>query len=156
MPLIEAADSETKSSGYCCLAPSARPRNLWSRIMQPFVLVISLLLMIVIAAVFWWVVRHAAANQQLRPSGHVEGYRTGPFWGVVVLGVVVAGATLRPWPYDVSAAGDAVIVTATGSQWSWEIVPHEVPVGRPIIFEVTSDDVNHGFGVYDPEGTMLF
>jgi cytochrome c oxidase subunit 2 len=49
-----------------------------------------------------------------------------------------------------------VSVTATGSQWSWEIAPQEVPVGRPVVFKVTSNDVNHGFGVYDPDGTMLF
>jgi cytochrome c oxidase subunit II len=124
--------------------------------MQPYVLVISFLLMIVVAAVFWWVVRHSAVNARLGPSGQVEGYRSGLFWGLVVLGVVVAVATLRPWPYDVSAADDAVTVMATGSQWSWEIAPQEVPVGRPIIFKVTSNDVNHGFGVYDPEGTMVF
>jgi len=124
--------------------------------MQPYVLLISLLLMLVVAAIFWWVVRHSAANARLRPSGQVEGYRSGLFWGLVVVGIVVAVATLRPWPYDVGAADDAVTVMATGSQWSWEIVPSEVPVGRPIVFKVTSSDVNHGFGVYDSEDTMLF
>ena len=124
--------------------------------MQPYVLVLSLLLMILIAAAFGWVVRYSAADVQLASSSHVEGYRSGLFWGLVVLGVVVTVATLRPWPYDVSAAYDAINVTATGSQWSWEIAPQEVPVGRPIIFKVTSNDVNHGFGVYDPEGTMVF
>ena len=58
--------------------------------------------------------------------------------------------------YDVSAAEDTVTVTATGSQWSWEIAPQQVPMGRPVIFKVTSNDVNHGFGVYDPDGTMVF
>ena len=124
--------------------------------MQSYVLVISLLLMIVVAAVFWWVVGHSAANAQHEPIGHVEGYRSGLFWGLVVLGVVVAVGTLRPWPYGVSAADDAVIVTAAGSQWSWEIAPQEVPAGRPIVFKVTSSDVNHGFGIYDSDGTMLF
>jgi cytochrome c oxidase subunit 2 len=124
--------------------------------MQLYVLVISLLPMIVVAAVFCWVVRHSAADTHLRPSVHVEGYRSGLFWGLVVLGIVAAVATLRPWPYDVSAADDAMTVTATGSQWSWEIVPQEVPVGRTVVFKVTSNDVNHGFGVYDPEGTMVF
>src|SRR5215471_7760927 len=120
--------------------------------MQPYVLGISFLLMIVLAAVLWWVVRHSAVDAELGPSGHVERYRSGLFWGLVVLGIVVAVATLRPWPYDVSVADEGVTVTATGSQWSWEIVPREVPMGRPIIFKITSNDVNHGFGVYDPEG----
>ena len=35
-------------------------------------------------------------------------------------------------------------------------VPQEVPMGRPVIFKVTSEDVIHGFGVYDPGGTMVF
>jgi cytochrome c oxidase subunit II len=131
--------------------------------MQVYVLAISLLLMTAVATAFWWVVRHSAwvvcqdtADAPLRSSGHVEGYRTGLFWALVVLGVVVAVATLRPWPYDASASEDAVVVTVMGGQWSWEIAPQQVPADRPIIFKVTSNDVNHGFGVYDPDGTMLF
>jgi cytochrome c oxidase subunit 2 len=123
--------------------------------MQSYCLVISLLAMLVIAAAFWWTVRHSATSA-LHATGNVEGYRSGLFWALVVLGLAVAFATLRPWPYDVSAAGVAVTVTATGSQWSWEIAPQVWPVGQPIIFKVTSNDVNHGFGVYDPDGNMLF
>ena len=124
--------------------------------MQPYVLTVSLALMIVVTAAFWWVLRHTAADAQVASSDQVERYRSGLFWGLVVLGIVVAVATLRPWPYDVSSADDSVTVTATGSQWSWEIAPHELPAGRPIVFKVTSSDVNHGFGVYDPDGTMMF
>lgn len=130
--------------------------------MQAYVLAVSLLLMTVVAGAFWWAVRHSTwvvrhgADVQLHSSGHVESYRTGLFWALVVLGVAVAVATLRPWPYDASASEDSVIVTAMGGQWSWEIAPQQVPVGRPIVFKVTSGDVNHGFGVYEPDGTMLF
>ena len=124
--------------------------------MQPYVLTVSLALMIVVTAAFWWVLRHTAADTQVASSGQVERYRSGLFWGLVVLGIVVAVATLWPWPYDMSSADDSVTVTATGSQWSWEIAPQEVPAGRPIVFKVTSSDVNHGFGVYDPDGTMMF
>jgi cytochrome c oxidase subunit 2 len=125
--------------------------------MQPYVLVISLVLMVVVAPAFWWAARHSGIDaSQAKVAGNVEGYRGGVFWGLVLVGLVVTLATLRPWPYDVSAAGDTVTVTATGSQWSWEIAPQEVPVGRPVVFKVTSNDVNHGFGVYDPDGTMLF
>ena len=123
--------------------------------MQAYVLVISALVMVAIAGAFGWAVWHSAAAPS-RAAGSVEGYRSGIFWALVVLGIGSAVATLRPWPYDVSVAGDAVTVTATGSQWSWEITPQALPVGRPIIFKVTSNDVNHGFGVYDGDGNMLF
>ena len=125
--------------------------------MQSYVLIISLLLMALTAAAPLWVVRNSPASAPQEASArNVERYRSGLFWALVVLGVVVALATLRPWPYDASAKDDAVTVTATGSQWYWEIKPHDVPVGRPVIFKVTSNDVNHGFGVYDMDGTMLF
>ena len=125
--------------------------------MHSYVLVISLALMAVVAASFWWVVRNSGADAtQVRSAARVESYRSGLFWALVALGLAVTVATLRPWPYDASAANDAVTVTAAGSQWSWEIAPHDVPVGRPVIFKVTSNDVNHGFGVYDSDGTMLF
>ena len=125
--------------------------------MQSYVLVISLLFMLMVAAVFWWVVRHSTADASgAGAGGSVESYRGGLFWGLVALGLVVAALTLRPWPYDVAASDGATTVTATGNQWSWEIVPQELPAGRPVIFKVTSNDVNHGFGVYDADGTMLF
>jgi cytochrome c oxidase subunit 2 len=34
-------------------------------------------------------------------------------------------------------------------------MPSHFPVNRRIIFEVTSRDVNHGFGVYDPQGHLI-
>ena len=64
--------------------------------MQPYVLTVSLALMIVVTAAFWWVLRHTAADAQVASSGQVERYRSGLFWGLVVLGIVVAVATL--WP----------------------------------------------------------
>jgi cytochrome c oxidase subunit 2 len=125
--------------------------------MQFYVLVMSLLLMALVAAVFWWVAcKSAAQPPQASAAGNVERYRGGLFWGLTALGIVITVATLRPWPYNASAEGDAVTVTATGSQWYWEIKPQDVPVGRPVIFKVTSNDVNHGFGVYDAQGTILF
>jgi cytochrome c oxidase subunit 2 len=31
----------------------------------------------------------------------------------------------------------------------------QIPVGRLVEFRVTSLDVNHGFGVYDPDGKLM-
>ena len=47
--------------------------------------------------------------------------------------------------------------------WSWQIqraggppgAPLVLPSGKVIDFDVTGGDVNHGFGVYDPQGRLL-
>lgn len=125
--------------------------------MQLYVLTVSLLLMILVGATFWWAVRNsAAAPEATELAGRAERYRSGVFWNLVLLGLLVALLTLLPWPHDVTSSEDAVVVTATGNQWSWELSRNEVPLGRRVVFKVTSSDVNHGFGVYDAEGTILF
>lgn len=79
--------------------------------------------------------------------------------GLLVAGVVLVGylpyqgaATneVSPGVYKVSkaAAEDPVVVNVTGRQWTWEIEQRELPADRPIMFRVTSADVNHGFGIY--------
>lgn len=44
---------------------------------------------------------------------------------------------------------DPLQVHATGRQWHWSIEPDVLPAGVPVVFHVTSADVNHGFGIYD-------
>ena len=125
--------------------------------MQFYALAVSLYLVAVVAATFWWAVRNsAAASDAADVTGRVERLRGGILWNLFPLGLLVAVVTLYPWPHDATSSERAVVVTATGSQWSWELSQKEVPIGRPVIFKVTSSDVNHGFGVYDAEGTILF
>jgi cytochrome c oxidase subunit 2 len=40
--------------------------------------------------------------------------------------------------------------------WAWEFDRTHLPVGVPVVFHTTSSDVNHGFGVFDPKGRLLF
>lgn len=73
---------------------------------------------------------------------------------------VVAFVVSMGWvPYEgarVSALGEPrVTVQATGQQWAWTMSRTEVPRGVPVAFEVSSKDVNHGFGLYSPEGKLL-
>ncbi len=35
------------------------------------------------------------------------------------------------------------------------LMPDQLPLNKKIIFEVTSMDVNHGFGLYDPQGGLI-
>ncbi len=46
-------------------------------------------------------------------------------------------------------------VKVVGVQWGWSLSRDRLPAGVPIEFAVNSVDVNHDFGIYDPEGTLL-
>ena len=43
-------------------------------------------------------------------------------------------------------------MNVSGGQFYWSISPRQVPAGTKVRFDVTSVDVNHGFGIYDPDG----
>jgi cytochrome c oxidase subunit 2 len=47
------------------------------------------------------------------------------------------------------------VVTVTGGQFFWSLQPNRVTAGEPLRFDVTSVDVNHGFGLYDPRGHLI-
>ncbi|MFZ1623195.1 MAG: cytochrome C oxidase subunit II [Gammaproteobacteria bacterium] len=90
----------------------------------------------------------------------------------VVLGLVLLASlalTLPRAPY-LSARNTVtpdVRIAATGWMWTWRfdaisgegvrIEPQDltVPAGKLIEFDVTSGDVNHGFGIYDDQGHIL-
>lgn len=119
--------------------------------MQATVLAVTLALMAVVALVFLVAVgRAGAASAPADP----EPRRRTLIWGLLIFCVIVSVASLRPWPHAVEAG--ALEVNATGSQWFWDIDVREVPVGRPVVFNVHAGDVNHGFGVADPAGRILF
>lgn len=125
--------------------------------MQDAVWIITLILVALLALVFLMVLRRAndpaAAGATVDPTR----YRVPLFWLLVVVGIGVSYGTLVEWPYGPGAAtsGEPMTVTVTGSMWSWEINPTKLPVGKSIVFAVTSRDVNHGFGIYDPNFKML-
>jgi cytochrome c oxidase subunit 2 len=39
--------------------------------------------------------------------------------------------------------------------WYWQLHPAQVESGRPVLFNVTSADVNHGLGIYDQDLRLL-
>jgi cytochrome c oxidase subunit II len=109
-----------------------------------------------LAITFALIARRASAEipfERVRDSG----YRLRrPWFGllIVLLGGAVA-ASLFLLPYS-SPAGEAQAqVKVSGGQFYWSLNPPQVPAGTKVEFDVTSVDVNHGFGVYDPDGQLL-
>jgi cytochrome c oxidase subunit 2 len=74
---------------------------------------------------------------------------------LLVIGVVVVGISLFDLPYASGGPGGRTVVKVTGGQFFWSLIPDQVLVGTRIRFDVTSIDVNHGFGLYDPHGHLI-
>lgn len=97
----------------------------------------------------------AAATRKSAHSAHVL-----QAWLFVVLFVgFVAGswATLRhfPIPPQQGTLDAQQVVDVVGRQWSWQMKPDTVRAGSVVEFRVTSDDVNHGFALYAPDGRIV-
>ena len=85
-----------------------------------------------------------------------EGEKGWFIFAVIFLGVL-ALATLAFIPYgDNAKASGQQNVKVEGQQFAWIVNPSTITAGTPVRFEVTAKDVNHGFGVYNDDNTMLF
>jgi cytochrome c oxidase subunit 2 len=121
--------------------------------MQTTILIVSFVLMAVVAIAFLRVV--GAVNAETGPS-NASSRRSKLFWALAVFGVLVTVGSLRQWPHALATGDEVIQVNATGGQWFWEIDAKKVPVGKKIVFNLHSKDVNHGFGVADQSGRLLF
>lgn len=119
--------------------------------MQTTILIVTLLLM---AVALTFILRAVLATEGPGPSPTAGRSRNRLIWGLVVFGVILAVASLRPWPHT-SPGGDALVVNITSGQWWWDTDTTEIPLGRQVEFRVTSEDVNHGLGIYNDEMQLL-
>lgn len=78
-------------------------------------------------------------------------------WFIALLTAVIAAfiISIRWFPYPTLAESKSFPHFPVVAQQYHFQVPAEVPVNTHIIFDVTSIDVNHGFGIYDSSGTLL-
>jgi cytochrome c oxidase subunit 2 len=74
---------------------------------------------------------------------------------LLVLGVLVIGISLFDLPYARGSGSGRTVVKVTGGQFFWSLAPNQVRAGTKVRFDVTSVDVNHGFGLYDPSGHLI-
>ena len=99
-----------------------------------------------------------ADDEETRKATHTSHVLQG--WAFVVLFVafvVGSWATLRNFPIPPqSGTLDAQqVVDVIGRQWTWQIKPDTVKAGSAVEFRVTSDDVNHDFALYAPDGRIV-
>lgn len=84
------------------------------------------------------------------------GYRLRRVWLaflVVMLGTgLILSLSFMPYGED---AGPTEQVKVDAYQFNWSVSPAKVKAGTKVDFEVTSSDVNHGLGLYDPGGVLI-
>lgn len=84
-----------------------------------------------------------------------SGYAIRRYWFAVILAASVAVFifTIPHFPYA-SAQTPGKHYTVVAQQYSF-VLPQSIPADKPIVFDVTSRDVNHGFAIYDPNGRLV-
>jgi cytochrome c oxidase subunit 2 len=125
--------------------------------LQHIVWTVSLALMMLVG--FGWsfaLLRSGIREEEFAPlQKRAYRLRTRFFWGLVAVFGVPMVYTLIDLPYDAvrTAEGSGAVqeVRATGYMWRWELSESRLEAGRPVVFRVTGGDVNHGFGIYDPD-----
>lgn len=77
------------------------------------------------------------------------------FWFTLAVAIIVFAVTIPQFPYSKAAAAANARHYAVFAQQYGFTLPATVPRNTPIVFDVTSKDVNHGFGIYRPDGTVI-
>jgi cytochrome c oxidase subunit 2 len=119
--------------------------------MQTTILIVTLLAMM---GVLVLILRVVLATDGPEPSANAPKTRSKVIWAMVILGLFVSVASLREWPHA-QAGSDAMVVNITSGQWWWDTDTTEIPAGQQVEFRVTTDDVNHGLGIYDGDMQLL-
>lgn len=123
---------------------------------QIIVAIVYLVIVLALVVMFSSVAAHASTAMPLERVQAV-GYWIRKRWLALLaaLLVVVVGASWTALPYARGSSANRTIVRVTAGQFFWALSPPRVPVGTPVRFEITSRDVNHGFGLYGPEGQLV-
>lgn len=120
---------------------------------------VSIVLMALLLLVFSFVVASARKREQDYTPLQKRAYRIRAmfFWAFVLLVTPVMLYSLVDLPYDAAQAnsGSAQVIEAVGHQWRWSLNRDQVAVGQAVEFRVSSADVNHGFGIYDPDMRLV-
>lgn len=86
-----------------------------------------------------------------------QGYVLRRWWFWLLATSVVASfiLSLGSFPYPTAAQSQREPHFKVVAMQFAFVLPQTIPLNTDIIFDVTSKDVNHGFGIYDPSGELV-
>lgn len=121
--------------------------------MQLYVLAISLSLMSFVSLFF---ISAVLASGTEKVISSPEERRKKYIWVMFLAGIIITFASLWRYPHTISSSVQAQAINVTGAQWFWKIDKEKVELGKPVVFNVHTSDVNHGMGVLNSDGKLLF
>ncbi|BAW79684.1 cytochrome c oxidase subunit II [Candidatus Nitrosoglobus terrae] len=122
--------------------------------MQSAAWYITLISVISLIGVFYFVISNSKVKEEYSSFSKAwYGVRGKWFIFLIILWVTLLIITLKPFPLpsqteNYSDKGDQII-DVSGHQWYWVMSSDTVVIDKPVVFQVTTGDVNHGFGVYN-------
>jgi cytochrome c oxidase subunit 2 len=111
-----------------------------------------------VALIFLYVISQAGRSvEAVRVRRQADAVQRWFFLALLAIGAGVTAATLSPFPIPSQHAAKQApqVVKVVGHQWAWQLSSSAIKAGVPVEFQVTSADVNHGFGIYDGSGRLL-
>jgi cytochrome c oxidase subunit 2 len=100
----------------------------------------------------------STTHDKAEPQSGVQpkGYRLrrGWLWALAAVAILAFGISLAGFPYGKPAEADGPHFKVFAYQYGFQM-PSTIPVNTAVIFDVTSRDVNHGFGIYDPANHLI-
>ncbi len=125
---------------------------------QDSVFILSLVLMAMVLSAFIFVALKSAHKEDYaRVQPNAYRLRRILFGVIVVGGIFATIGTTRSLPYDVQHNRNAqqAAINVEGKQWYWGLSQDSVAKDTEVTFNVSSGDVNHGFGIYDSDLRLL-
>lgn len=124
---------------------------------------LSLVLSLIVIGIALFVMRRASSREVEAPA---TVYRVRRYYSAALIAglAVLLFLTLARTPYVRSALEKPdKKIDVVGWMWAWDFeadgqnvtLPLVLPVRKLVEFAVTSKDVNHGFGIYDPDGRLV-
>ena len=119
----------------------------------------TLFFILLIAGVFLWVAIKSKEESSYEPVVK-KWYKARSIYGVllVILMLVVTIYTLRELPFNKPSyveSSEIITVDAEAFQFGFELSQNEFSVGDTVEFNVTTRDVTHGFGIYNPDMEII-
>jgi cytochrome c oxidase subunit 2 len=128
--------------------------------MQNTVWILTVISTGVLGGIFLWVAANAS-----RPGDDANGmtrtayqWRARLFWIALIAGAIVTFATLTEWPipgHALASNKPDTVIRAVGAQWRWTLDRNTVRAGELVEFQVSADDVNHGFAIYQGKSRII-